>query len=107
MEEDTTVREERCSVMDAQRAARADTFLRRIAPLYEAALTPFPWLVVSLPSFVRSWIRQGQPSQSVCFDEQLVDEVPTGTHDVPMDIIVTPSQVILASSRASEVLKHR
>lgn len=31
-------------------------------------------------------------SQGVCFDEQVIDEVPTSASDVPLDFVLTPSR---------------
>ena len=35
----------------------------------------------------------------LAFSEQLLDEVPTGTHDVPVDILVTDAEVLRFSAR--------
>ena len=35
----------------------------------------------------------------VCFDEQLVDTLPSDPHDVPVTLIVTPTTTIVAIDR--------
>ncbi len=35
----------------------------------------------------------------VCFDDQVVGEIPREAHDVPMDALVTPSGIILCAQK--------
>ena len=39
-------------------------------------------------------LRPGTARVGLCFDEQVVDQVPTEPHDVPLDVVVTGSRVL-------------
>ena len=39
-------------------------------------------------------LRSEVPVVAICFSEQLVEEVPTDAHDLPVDAIVTPDEVL-------------
>lgn len=41
----------------------------------------------------------GCPRIAIAFDEQVVDEVPADTHDQGVDLVVTPSRIIVAPRR--------
>ena len=46
-----------------------------------------------------SRLRPDAARVGLAFDEQVVDRVPTEPHDAPLDVVVTPSRLILACDR--------
>ncbi len=51
-------------------------------------------------------LRRNVPLVGVCFDEQIVERVPTEPHDRALDYVVTPTQVYAAESNASKFKFH-
>jgi 5-formyltetrahydrofolate cyclo-ligase len=49
-------------------------------------------------SYDRALAARGAATLAVglAYDEQVVDEVPTDAHDVPVDVVVTPTRVLRA-----------
>jgi 5-formyltetrahydrofolate cyclo-ligase len=56
-------------------------------------------LLPALPPDAKCW--------SICFDCQLVRELPIETHDVPLDGVVTPTRIIRGTARFSGVSGRR
>ena len=52
-------------------------------------------------------LRRNVPLIGVCFDEQIVERVPTEPHDRTLDYVVTPTQIFAAESNASKFITSR
>jgi len=72
---------------ESRAGPRLDAGAARLPPLRKPAERPLSPLASRPPA-----------TQALCFDEQVVEEVPVGVYDLPVDVVVTPTRVIAASA---------